>query len=193
MRAGQVRGLEALLRDHGSRVKGILGVTFRRPEGDHALEDAVCNASLGMWKRARKLDPGGNLGGYFYVAARRELVRILKLEKQWHPPLWDGAAEQVPATGGGEAGGGEAAGGSAAGLFSERVRRVLDALPLAEREILSLDYANGFGLKGQEIAQILGTTYQTVYSLRNRTKGKLERLLPVELPKAGQPPKAGQQ
>ena len=84
MRAGQVRGLEALLRDHGSRVKGILGVTFRRPEGDHALEDAVCNASLGMWKRARKLDPGGNLGGYFYVAARRELVRILFFEQ---PPM----------------------------------------------------------------------------------------------------------
>lgn len=188
MRAGQVRGLEALLRDHGSRVKGILGVTFRRPEGDHALEDAVCNASLGMWKSARKLDPGGNLGGYLYVAARRELVRFLKQEKQWHQPLWDGAAEQVPATGEGQAGGGTTAGI----FFSERVRRVLDALPLAEREILSLDYANDFRLKGLEIARILGTSDQTVYSLRNRTKGKLERLLPPKPPQAGQSPKAGQ-
>lgn len=179
MRAGQSLGLEALLRVYGGRVKGLLGATFHRPDGDHALEDAVCDASRELFRHARKLDPDRNLAGCLYVSARRQLLRWLQRERKWHKPIWDGAEEEIAA----------ATNSLPTDRFalSERVRAAIDRLPVAEREILGLDMAHDFKIEAREVARLLGTTRKTVYSLRNRTKGKLQRLLQPEFRKPGEP------
>lgn len=169
LRSRDPRGVEVLLRVHGGRTKALLQIALRLPSDDHCLEDAVCDASLLMLRHAKKLDPNGNLAGYFYVTARRELVRILKRLRRWHRPLWDGAEEQVTAP--------EAA-ADAASPLSAQVRQIIDRLSDLEREILTVDLANNFALRATEVAAILGTTEATVFSLRNRSKGKLRRLLP---------------
>ncbi|MCA8953996.1 MAG: sigma-70 family RNA polymerase sigma factor [Planctomycetes bacterium] len=175
MRARDVRGLEALLRVHGGRTKGLLQMAFRLQEGDHCLEDAVCDAGLQLLGRARKLDPKGNLGGYFYVTARRELIRALKRLRQWHKPLWDGAEGQLAADSATAAANDPDELAPDTG-FTARVQQALARLSDRERDILSLDMANDFQLKATEIATIVGTTESTVYSLRNRIKGKLAHL-----------------
>lgn len=167
MRAKDVRGLESLLRVHGGKTKGLLQLAFRLQEGDHCLEDAVCDAGLQLLKRSRKLDPKRNLGGYFYITARRELLRNLRRRRDWHKPLPEGATNHIAAP--------EGHAGDASPLAA-RVREVIDRLSDMEREILTLDVASNFGLKAAEVASILNTTKETVYSLRNRTKGKLEHL-----------------
>lgn len=168
MRSRNVLGLEALLRVHGGRTKGLLQLAFRLAEGDHCLEDAVCDAGLLVLRQASKLDPSRNLGGYFYVTARRELLRQLKKRRRWHKPLWDGAEEHIAAQD-----------GHLHELcpLAAQVRQVIDTLSDTEREILSLDLANNFTLKASEVALILKTTEATVYSLRNRAKGKLQHLV----------------
>ncbi len=179
MRAGQTRGLEALLLVHGGRVKGLLGAMFRRPDGDHALEDAVCDASRELFRYARKLDPERNLAGCLYVSARQQLVRWLKRERKWHKSLLDGAEEEIvddridPPT--------------APNGLSERVRQLIERLPWAEREVLGIDMAHDFDLDATEIARLLGTSRETVYSQRYRTRRRLERLLPPDSRKSGEP------
>lgn len=169
MRAGEPGGLELLLTVHGGRVRAVLGAMLCIAD-DHAVEDAVCDAGLVMFRRAHKLDPQHNLGGYLYVSARRLLRRRLKRTKWWHKPLWDGAEEQVAAPAEGIA--------PPAGRLAERVRKVLECLPTAEREVLGIDLAHDFRIKAKDVARMLGTTQKTVYSTRNRTKGRLQHLLP---------------
>lgn len=168
MRAKDVRGLEALLRVHGGKTKGLLQLAFRLPEGDHCLEDAVCDAGLELLKRARLLDAKRNLGGYFYITARRELLRHIKRQRAWHKPLPDGATDHIAAAYG-------FAGDSSS--LAAQVRQVIDSLSDMERDILTLDVANNFTLKASEVASMLKTTQSTVYSLRNRAKGKLQHLV----------------
>lgn len=177
MRAGQPRGLEALLLVHGGVVKGLLGAAFRRAEGDHALEDAVCDACRTLFQRARKLDPDQNLAGYLYVTARRKLLRVLKRERHWHKPLWDGAEEQIAA---------DSTTHGNSDRLSERVRRAIDGLPLSEREILGIDMAYDFQIAAHDVARILGTTRETVFAQRHRTKLKLQQLLSPDPQKRGQ-------
>lgn len=160
-------GLEALLRTHGDHVKGCLRLAFRLAPGDHALEDAVHDAAQVLFLRAKRLDPEQNLGGYYYTTARRELARLLRARKD-HRQLWPGAEEQIAAPDRDEKGPCD---------LAARVAAIVEGLPALEREILVLDLAHNFGLKADEIAQQLHTTAATVYSLRNRTKGRLEGLV----------------
>lgn len=163
--------MEALLRVQGLRTKGLLQLAFGLEPEDHCLEDAVCDASLLLLRKARRLDASRNLGGYFYVTARHELIRILKRQKDWHKSLWDGAENHLAA------GDGKPAEGSP---LAARIKHVVDGLSDLERQILGLDVANNFTLKAAEVAVILGTTESTVYSLRHRTKHKLKHLLAMD-------------
>lgn len=166
MRARNSRGVDALLRVHGPNVKGRLSVVFRRSPDDHLLETATHDAAMSLYRGADRLDPNGNLGGYFYVAAWHEVKR--QMDTHWHVPLWDGAEEQIPAPNTTSAPSND---------ISARVRALIASLPQLERDVLLLDIAHNFRLPAKEAAAALGTTPKAIYSTRNRTKTRLEDLL----------------
>lgn len=167
MRAGNPRGIEALLRVHGPNVKGRLSVVFRRQPGDHALETATHDAALSLFRSADRLDPSGNLGGYFYVAAWNEMNRQEIEDRKRHVPLWEGAEEQIPAANTASAPSND---------LTAKVRALINSLPKLERDVLLLDIAHNFRLPAKEAAAILGTTPAAIYSSRNRTKERLREL-----------------
>lgn len=167
MQSGSVSGLEALLRTHGEHVKGCLRVAFGLRSGDHALEDAVHDAAQALFLRAKRLDPRQNLGGYYYRTARRDLVRLLRA-RRGHKQLWPGAEEQLAAPDRDE---------DEPCDLTARIAAMIERLPVLEREILVLDQAHNFTMKAREIARLLKTTEATVYSLRNRTKGRFAGFL----------------
>lgn len=166
MQKGDVRGLEDLLRTFGPRVKACLRILFKLPEGDHVLEDAVHDGALNLFAAAHRLDPLVNLGGYYYTAARHVVARLLK-ERGIYKQFPEGAEQQLLAP----------ADPVAPSACSDRVTALLESLPITERDILLLDIASSFSLTAKEIAQRLGSTEATVYSLRHRTKARLRGLL----------------
>jgi RNA polymerase sigma factor (sigma-70 family) len=169
MAAGHAEGIEALLRKYGPRIKGALRSLAGAKSDDHALEDAVHDAALIMFRKARRLDPERNLAGFMYMTARRALTKawsLSALDKQ----LWDGAETEI-------ADHPREAEPSHNGV-AERVAILLEQLPRREKEILAYDRASDFSVAAAEVARALGTTPATVYALRNRTKERLAALLP---------------
>ncbi len=172
MRAGNSHGVEALLRVHGPNVKSRLRVAFGRRASDPMPEDATHDAAMSLFRGADKIDPNGNLGGYFYVAARHEMLRHAGRENTTrHHQLWDGAEEHIAAPN---------AAGALTNDISTRVRALVDSLPQLECDVLMLDQAHDFDLPAKEAAAILGTTPEAVYSTRNRTKKRFEKLLGLD-------------
>lgn len=167
MRAGNVLGLEALIRAYGGRVKGCLRTAFGLRPGDHLLDDAIHDAGCSLLRYAKRLDPNQNLGGYYYRSARREMLRLMRGSK-WHKSLDSDAVNHIPAP--------QSSPDETDGV-SKGVAAVVDGLPMQEREVLALDVAHGFGISASEIANILGTSVGTVYALRNRTKGRLKKFV----------------
>ena len=170
MAAGCVDGLESLLRVHGPRVKGALRSLLGNHPDNDALESAVHDAAMILFKRAKRLDPTRNLSGYMYITTRRELIRARKLTKA-DKQLWEGAEQEVAATPTDDE--------PTRNRVAERVAEILDRLPRREKEILAFDRATDFSANAAEVARLLGTTSATVYSLRNRTKERLAALIPA--------------
>ena len=166
MRHGDVTGLEGLLRQYGPTAKAWLRVRFGLPMGDHMLEDAVHDAALILFRRAHRLDASNNLGGFFYTTASRELIRGLR-QQNGGPQLWDKAGLNIPAP----------EPNPEPGAFSIALAAYLQSFPEREREILGQDAASGFSMSAAEVAALLGTTAETVYSLRNRAKKRLDEFL----------------
>jgi RNA polymerase sigma factor (sigma-70 family) len=164
MKGGEARGLEALLRVHAPHVLGVLRRRFDRRVATDTIVDAVHDAAHHMFRHSNGLDAAKNLGGYFYVAARREVLRTLP--DAWHEPFRDGVEHKTPAPSGEPAPPNELSNGIAA---------VIDKLPERERDVLALDVAHSFQLSSAEIANLLGTTPHTVDALRSRTKKRLEQ------------------
>ncbi len=164
MRRGDVTGVEGLLHAHGPRVKASLRLRFGLGRGDHALEDAVHDAALIMYQRARRLDAKRNLGGYLMITAGRELARALE-QCRTGSGDFEIVLENVPVDERRE---------STTDEFSLALRRLLDELPDREREILAIDHGSDFKISADRIAEELGTTRHTVYVLRHRTRQRIE-------------------
>ena len=169
MAAGCVDGLESLLRIHGPKVKGALRSLLGGHADDDAIEDAVHDAAMILFKRAKRLDAKQNLSGYMYITSRRELIRARKLAKP-DKQLWEGAEQQIAAS--------TMSSEPSSNGVTERVAQLLERLPRREKEILAFDRATDFSASGAEVARLLGTTSATVYALRNRTKERLAMLFP---------------
>ena len=169
MQRQDVSGLEALLRQYGPSVRSWLRVTCNFRRDDHLLEQAVHDAAMILWRVAASLDPSRNLRAYFYTVARRELLRAVEALPDDKTSADDvlADAEQPPAR-------------SVSTPFTERLAKFVESLSALERGILGADAASDFTASASEIAELLETSTNTVYSLRNRTKTKLAEFLDGE-------------
>ena len=145
------------------------------------LEDAVHDAALTLWRKAADLDPDNNLCAYFARCARNELLGRLKdrpRDRGVGGEASDDLLQALP----------ELPRESVETPVSYALRQLLAGLPPLEREVLTVSGASNFSLSGEEVARLLGSTRDTVYSLRNRTKKRLKAFLEQwreELARAG--------
>ena len=170
LKAGDGRGITALLQKYGQRVAGVLRGRFGRSVPDSLLQDALHDAAMSLFLHPRSLANVQNVPGLFYVATRNEALRHVRTEKQQrHLALPDDADALIAA---------DVADDEVPSNLSQRVIDALADLSELERDILNLDIMSDFEMRGREIATILGTTPEVVYATRNRTKTKLQKFVP---------------
>lgn len=133
---------------------------------DHRVESAVHDAALILQKRARKLDADRSLCGFFCTTAYHELLRMIENDRDVEP-VFNGQLDTVVAN----------STGSEPSEFARALEAYIATFPDLEREILALDIIHNFALSGEEVAKLVGTTRDTVYSLRRRTKLRLQSFL----------------
>ncbi len=154
-------GLEALLRQHGPHVKGGIRRMFKTQFHDDD-EDAVHDAALSMQRVANRLKPELNLRAYFFVTAKRVMLGKVAAVPTGFVPIPESAQVEEP---------------HAPAVDSHQTRavaRIIASLPESEAAVLELDRGSGFTMSAKSIGHHLNMTVGTVYSLRSRTKKKLE-------------------
>ena len=118
---------------------------------DAEAEDAVQEAFVTMWRRRETLDPDRSVRALLYASVRNRLLNLHRdtarrrdlldtMDAPDRPPLPD--AE------------------TAASLLADLVRAGIDALPVRQREALSLSRFDGLGYA--EIADVMGCSVKTV-------------------------------
>lgn len=174
MRRGDERGIQIMLATHGRKAKGWLGRRFGLAAGDHALDDAVNDAALIMFKQgvAEQLDADRNLYGYLLSTAKHELIRRLKERDggyetcDWLDETIEAPTVQDPDDPGSET------------PFETALREFIETgLAPQERAILKLLAESDFKMSGNEIAKRLKTSRHAIEVARNRAKAKLEEFL----------------
>ena len=176
LKARKPDGLETLLRRIGPGVKAWLAKTCSYHRDEHLLEEAIHDAALTLWRVAERLDANQNLSAYFYTVARRELLRLIKARSENETTDHELVA-QLPDDHrkDDDRNAGESP-------FSARVRAYLETLSPLEQAVLGADFASDFKVTGAELAKQLGSSPQTIFSIRNRTKRKLEQFVQPKSP-----------
>lgn len=156
-RAGDEDAIRAVHREFGGAVRTVA----RSVVGADLADEVVQETFVKAWRAAASFDPGRELGPWLYTIARRTAIDVLRRERR--PTTGDHAPEQEVAV---------------ETMSFERtwevfeVRRALDGLPDAEREVVRLSHLEG--LTHPEIAERLGVPVGTVKSRSARALRRLE-------------------
>jgi len=169
---GDERALELLVRMYFTRVYNFV---MRLAGGSNDVEDIVQETFVKVWRSLKKFKAGGNFNALLFRIARNTAIDWLRKRKtpvfsdfeniEGVSLLTDTLADNKP-------------------LPDEIVERVLEAnaldqlingLPLAQREVLLLHYAEG--LTFEEIGQIVKKPLNTVKSRHQRAVETLRGLL----------------
>jgi RNA polymerase sigma factor (sigma-70 family) len=152
---------ETLYRRHANRLYGF----FRRSVGsDHAAQDLVQQTFLHLHRARRDFDPARSLRPWMMTIAvnvRRQHFRT-RGRRPEAPLELDGARD--PSV------------GPDVSTASDRlVRRALDALPDAQREVVVLHWYEGLSFR--EIADVVGASHSAVKVRAHRAYAKLRTAL----------------
>lgn len=138
---------------------------------DHvASVDCLQNLFINLWDRRNHLSDVYSIRAYLFKALRRDLHRINafpnKKESQWLEVLQFQVAptfspEDILVE------------DETKQFLSEQVAKVLNALPIRQREVVYLKYYEG--LSYQEIASIMGINYQSVVNLLYKAMVNLKK------------------
>lgn len=158
--AGDPRAMRELYRIHGP---ALFGAAFR-VLGDRTLaEDAVQQAMLQAWKAAASFDPKRNIAPWLVTITKRCAIDVYRRERRHRSEGLGDHDAAAPAP------------GIETAWEVYRVRRALQELAQAEREILVLTHFAG--MTHEEVAGHLEIPLGTVKSRSYRAYRKLTTLL----------------
>jgi len=153
---------DALQASYRRLERALYNVLYRQLWQAQDCQDVIHDAFMRVWERRAKVDEA-TLDALLWTTAlnlARNRLRWRKLRR--HVPLEQ--AEAVPH----DAGGGDF-------LATRRLRQALRELPPASRDVLLL--AEFSGLRGAEIAAVLGIPAGTVASRKHHAMERLKTLL----------------
>lgn len=160
-RAGEPDAVREVYRLHGGAVHTVARAHVRDPE---LVADIVQQTFVKAWRAANGFDGGRDLAPWLYAIARNTAIDMLRSERR--PTRGDHAPEVDVGVD-----------GESFEHTWERfeIRRALDALPAAEREVVRRSHLLGW--THEQIAEQLGVPVGTVKSRSNRAHRRLAAAL----------------
>lgn len=176
MMEGDQDALRHVINHYGPKVKGALRRKYGRTVDSRILEEAFYRAAYALWTSAGEFDDSkGSLGGLFYTCACNEVVTILR--KGDKAPLVSLDAldnnSQDSLTTKADAGDPSELSEEKRKLFAD-LQEVIAALPGNQRAITEADLAAGCDADNAYLAEMLGTTRNSVYVSRNKAREKIK-------------------
>jgi RNA polymerase sigma factor (sigma-70 family) len=154
---GVVEGFGAFVTAHESRLRQAFTVMFGPTIGREVTVDVLSFA----WEHWRQVEPMENPVGYLFVVGRDRGRRGLR--RRDHPV--------------GSLGDGVHCGSEAIGEFEPALVRLVEGLPIRERQVVMLVY--GYQWSMSEVGGLLGVSKSTVQTYADRALTKLRSGLGV--------------
>jgi RNA polymerase sigma factor (sigma-70 family) len=168
-------GLRLLFRKHGPKVKGWLKQRYRHVLAELETDEALNVAAYKCWKSADSYDERrGSLGGWFLRIAQNAAIDILRQETRQR-------LKSIEYDPGDDSAGSESGepdtpdGGPKDSPLREDFRAVVEELPALQKAIIKADLAaNGVASAGR-LAEIHGTSLNSIYVSRNKARDAIKR------------------
>lgn len=152
---------DALYASYRRLERPLFNVLYRQLWQREDCEDVIHDAFVRIWARRDKVDVA-TLDALVWTTALNLARNRLRWRRLWRRAPLD--ADALPTEGASED-----------FLATRRLRTALRRLPAASRDVLLLSEFSG--LRGEEIARVLGIPAGTVASQKHHALGRLRRLL----------------
>jgi RNA polymerase sigma factor (sigma-70 family) len=176
MLCGDKEALREVLREHLGPVKDVMKGTYAKTVHQLLIDEAISFAVAKMWRTAGSYDKArGTLGAWLYIMAQSRLRDILKREKRQRvryplmDPEYDRAIE-CPSDGSDEPENKEEA------QELQDLRYVVEnKLKGHQKAIILADLAAGGSANAGSLAEILGTSKESIYVSRNKAHENIRK------------------
>jgi len=173
---GDKEALREVLEEHLQATKDLLTTIYRSTLQPAEIDEAVSAAALKLWKCAHQYDKSrGGIGGWVFTMAQTAAIDIIRREKRYrqrnrpfgpeHEPAIDGAVEvdDDPPT-------------------NDENQRLKDLDDIIEHKleglqkaIIKADLAAGEPADASRLAEMYGTTKNSVYVSRNKARQRIRK------------------
>jgi RNA polymerase sigma-70 factor (ECF subfamily) len=172
MMEGDPEGVRWLLRKYGSKVKAGLRCEFGHVLAAPELEEALNRGAFNAFRAAQSYDESrGSLRTWFYAIARNAARDILRSEERHqaepleHDPPWEPEREDEPPI------------DPRKDRLVRDLMEAVEALPRLQRAIIEADLASGEKADAKRLAQVHGSTVNTIYVSRSQAMQKLREAM----------------